>query len=100
MILQPYRNLIRFPFKKNLYEYAFEFVIQYMGIYYLFYAIACMMNFLLTTTIMTIAYIKDLRTELVDLNAMENSMEIREKIFAFIRLHMHAKELSEPNIFN
>lgn len=96
---------IRFPFKKSLYEYAFELVIEYVGVYYIMDIAACLMAFLVAFCIMISSIVKDLRTDLVTLNVNDmskgNSMEeIRKIIFSFIQLHIHALELSKTNTFS
>lgn len=72
-----------------------------MGGYYLLVVVAAGLNLMATTILTTMAYIEDLRAELANLNAIdipeENSIEIRAISPGFIRLHVHALQLSATN---
>lgn len=72
-----------------------------MGGYYLLVVVAAGMNLVVTTILTTMAYIKDLRAELANLNAIdmsdENSIKIQKIYPGFIRLHVHALQLSATN---
>lgn len=73
-----------------------------MGVYWVFTGVACALNLFITAILTTLAYVKDLRSELVNLDAIDksekSSMEIRKRIARFIMLHMHAKQLSVTNV--
>lgn len=84
--------------KKNLYEYSFEFVIEYAGVYYLMLVAVALFSLSITSFLMIMSIVKDLRNELANLNVIdvstENAIEIRKRISGFIQLHMYSKQLS------
>lgn len=84
----------RFPFKKNIYEYAFEFAVEYLGGYLIFLGTGTIMAIFIACCLMIMSILKDLRTELALNMSTENSIEIRVKILEFNRLHTYSKRLS------
>lgn len=73
-----------------------------MTLYYSILATACVVSFLTGTTLMIMAFVKDLKNELNCLNGMDTSKESEEKkyrqrLFEFVQFHSDSKQLSAAN---